>query len=184
MKQLIIGGARSGKSSLAERLALNANKSVVYIATANAELNDTEMANRIHHHQQRRPKHWACVETTIGLAKQIQIADSPETCILVDCLTLWLSNCLLDSNRQLWPEQKQALIDTLATTKADIIFVGNEVGLGIVPIGEANRRFIDENGFLHQSVASLCDRVIMTAAGLPLVFKGQPLADNIDSETR
>ncbi len=179
MKQLIIGGARSGKSSLAEQLAValekQNSKSVIYIATANTVLNDNEMNNRIQHHQQRRPDHWQTLETPVQLAQQLQRLASPEYCLLIDCLTLWLSNCLFDDDADLWPQQRQTFLENMAKSSADIILVGNEVGSGIVPLGEGNRAFVDENGFLHQSIASLCDRVIFTAAGLPLVMKGQPL---------
>lgn len=175
MKQLILGGARSGKSSLAEKLAQQSDKTVFYIATANAQLNDTEMATRIEHHRQQRPAYWQTLETPIALAQQIQQLDQPHHCLLVDCLTLWLSNCLFNEQADCWAEQRQALLTTLNESQADIILVGNEVGGGIVPLGEDNRRFVDENGFLHQSVATVCDRVILVAAGLPLVMKGEAL---------
>ncbi|MFA7553825.1 MAG: bifunctional adenosylcobinamide kinase/adenosylcobinamide-phosphate guanylyltransferase [Spongiibacteraceae bacterium] len=183
MKQLIIGGARSGKSAIAEQLAINSNKTVIYIATANRAYNDSEMTSRIAHHQQRRPSHWQTVETPLQLAEQLQLYAAADRCILVDCLTLWLSNCLFsvisadeDSiDQTLWIKQRKALMDTLPTLAGDIIMVGNEVGSGIVPMGAINRLFVDESGFLHQSIAAHCDRVIFTAAGLPLVMKGEPL---------
>lgn len=175
MKQLIIGGARSGKSSLAEQLALQTGKPVIYIATANSEQNDDEMQTRIEHHQQRRPSHWQTIEAPLQLAEQIRQQASADQCLLVDCLTLWLSNCLFAEEPELWSQQRQALLTAIATAAGDIILVGNEVGSGIVPLGAINRRFVDESGFLHQSLASLCDRVIFTAAGLPLLMKGPSL---------
>lgn len=175
MKQLIIGGARSGKSSLAEQLAQASGKPVVYIATANAALNDEEMDDRIKRHRQQRPGHWLTVEAPIELAAQLHLYSSQECCLLVDCLTLWVSNCLLSSNSKGWQQQRQALLDAIATLPNDMIFVSNEVGSGIVPLGEINRHFVDGSGFLNQSVAALCDRVIFTAAGLPLVMKGEAL---------
>lgn len=175
MKQLILGGARSGKSSLAEQLASHSNKTVYYLATANSRLNDAEMAQRIDHHRQQRPANWQTIEEPIQLAAQLQQLDSPNHCLLVDCLTLWLSNCLFNESADCWSQQRQALIDTLLKARADIILVGNEVGSGIVPMGEANRQFVDENGFLHQTLASHCERVVFVAAGLPLVMKGHPL---------
>lgn len=180
MKQLIIGGARSGKSSLAERLAQHSDKRVIYIATADTNLNDDEMSHRIQHHRQRRPGHWQTIEAPLQLAQQLQLHAAPEHCLLVDCLTLWLSNCLFHADTDLWPQQRQALLDAITGLPGDIILVGNELGSGVVPLGEINRRFVDENGFLHQAIAPLCDRVILTAAGLPLVLKGDP----VDAETR
>ena len=176
MKQLILGGARSGKSVLAEQLAKNSGKPVIYIATTNTAYNDNEMHSRIQHHQQRRPSDWQTVETPLLLAKQLEQLASPEHCLLIDCLTLWLTNCLMEEDAETWPQQRQALLDCLASLPGDIILVGNEVGSGVVPLGELNRRFVDENGFLHQSLATICDRVILTAAGLPLVMKGPLLS--------
>jgi adenosylcobinamide kinase/adenosylcobinamide-phosphate guanylyltransferase len=175
MKQLILGGARSGKSSLAEQLALASGKRVIYFATANTDENDTEMCERIAQHQQQRPNDWPTIETPLELAAQLQQQASKDCCLLVDCLTLWLSNCLFHKETFFWQQQKQALLDTLPTLSGDIIFVSNEVGSGVVPLGEINRRFVDESGFLHQALAAQCDRVILTAAGLPLVLKGEAL---------
>ena len=174
MKQLIIGGARSGKSSLAESQATDSGKTIIYFATADRSLNDGEMEQRISHHQARRPAHWQTAETTIALANALKAHSTADNCILVDCLTLWLSNCLM-SDDNTWDQQRTALLDTLPSLPGDIIFVGNEVGSGVIPMGELSRRFVDENGFLHQAIAELCDRVIFTAAGLPLVMKGSPL---------
>jgi adenosylcobinamide kinase/adenosylcobinamide-phosphate guanylyltransferase len=175
MKQLILGGARSGKSALAEQLAKTSGKSVIYIATANAVHNDGEMHSRIQHHQQRRPSEWQTVETPLLLAQQLEKLASPDHCLLIDCLTLWLTNCLIEQDIDTWPKERKALLDCLENLPGNIIMVSNEVGSGIVPLGELNRRFVDECGFLHQSVASICDRVILTAAGLPLIMKGSPL---------
>ncbi|HEB26846.1 MAG TPA: bifunctional adenosylcobinamide kinase/adenosylcobinamide-phosphate guanylyltransferase, partial [Porticoccus sp.] len=148
MKQLILGGARSGKSSLAEQLAKNSGKSVIYIATTNTVYNDDEMHSRIQHHQQRRPSDWQTVETPLQLAKQLVQLASPGHCLLIDCLTLWLTNCLMEPDAEMWPQQRKALLDCLANLPGDVILVGNEVGSGVVPLGELNRRFVDENGFL------------------------------------
>ncbi len=187
MKQLILGGARSGKSGLAEQQAKHSGKQVIYIATADRRYNDAEMDARIAHHKQQRPSEWPTVEAPIELAAALQANDSPDHCILVDCLTLWLTNCLFsdapdtntdtdtDTSHNTWVAQRQALLDTLPTLSADIILVSNEVGWGIVPMGEVNRRFVDETGFLHQAIAPLADRVILTAAGLPMVLKGKEL---------
>lgn len=180
MKQLILGGARSGKSGQAEQQAKQSGKKVIYIATADRRHNDAEMDARIAHHQQQRPSEWPTIEAPIELAAALQANDSPDHCILVDCLTLWLTNCLFsdtpnDSTSNTWEAQRQSLLNTLPTLSADIILVSNEVGWGIVPMGEVNRRFVDETGFLHQAIAPLADRVILTAAGLPMVLKGKEL---------
>ena len=172
MKQLILGGARSGKSALAEQLAQGSGKTVVYIATANRLSNDDEMERRIERHQQQRPSEWATIEAPVSLAEQLQLQAAENRCLLVDCLTLWLSNCLMDEQTNCWSQQKQALLDVMGDLPGDIIFVSNEVGLGIVPLGEINRRFVDEAGLLHQHLGVFCDRVALTAAGLPMVLKG------------
>ncbi|WP_339340020.1 bifunctional adenosylcobinamide kinase/adenosylcobinamide-phosphate guanylyltransferase [uncultured Oceanicoccus sp.] len=176
MKQLILGGARSGKSSLAETLAKASGKEVIYIATADARYNDLSMDQRIQHHQQNRPSEWPTIEEPVLLAEQLTQQASAQHCLLVDCLSLWLSNCLMQDDNSVWQQQRQQLLDTLATLPGDLILVGNEVGSGIIPMGEINRRFVDETGFLHQTLAQQCDRVILTAAGLPLVLKGEPLS--------
>ncbi len=175
MKQLILGGARSGKSSLAENLAAYSGTSVIYIATSNSTLNDSEMDLRIKRHRASRPADWQTIESPIALAETLQQQAADNRCLLVDCLTLWLSNCLLNNS---WQQEKQHLLDLLPTLPGSIIFVSNEVGHGIVPLGELNRQFVDESGFLHQALAPLCDRVVFTIAGLPTVLKGEPLTIN------
>lgn len=172
MKQLILGGARSGKSSLAESLAADSCKTVKYIATSNSALNDAEMDCRIERHRNSRPTEWQTIESPIALATTLQEHAADNCCLLVDCLTLWLSNCLMED---CWQREKQSLLALLPTLPGSIIFVSNEVGHGIVPLGELNRQFVDESGFLHQALAPLCDRVVFTIAGLPTVLKGEPL---------
>jgi len=171
MKELILGGARSGKSALAERLAAESGLDVVYIATATA--GDGEMAERIAHHRSRRPAHWELVEEPLHLAAALRGAASPRRCLLVDCLTLWLNNLIVDEAR--FREERSALLETLPALPGRVILVSNEVGMGIVPLGELTRRYCDEAGRLHQALAQLCDRVAFVAAGLPLVLKGEPL---------
>ncbi|WP_339669444.1 bifunctional adenosylcobinamide kinase/adenosylcobinamide-phosphate guanylyltransferase [Dasania marina] len=171
MKQFVLGGARSGKSSLAEKLCASYGDKVAYIATANKAFNDGEMDARIAKHQQQRPQHWHTIEAPIALAgalAQLQHYDA----VMIDCLTLWLSNCLHEGN---WPQQRQDFLKALENFNGELIMVSNEVGMGIVPLGELSRSFVDESGFLHQAVAALCERVIFTAAGLPLVMKGPAL---------
>ncbi len=181
MKELIIGGARSGKSTLAEKRALESGLRVIYVATAQAL--DGEMQQRIALHRARRPADWGLVEAPLDLAATLQRHAAPETCLLVDCLTLWLSNLLFagESARQVEAGQKvdcprlagetQALIDLLPHLPGRVIMVSNEVGWGIVPMAAVSRLFADEQGRLNQRVAAVCDQVTLVAAGLPVSLK-------------
>jgi adenosylcobinamide kinase/adenosylcobinamide-phosphate guanylyltransferase len=170
MFELILGGARSGKSSFAEQLALESGLEIIYIATAT--VGDSEMATRIALHQQTRPKHWQTIETPVDLAKTLQTYAHPQACLLVDCLTLWLNNCLFDET-VCWETQKQLLLEQIAKLPGRQILVSNEVGQGIVPLGAISRQFVDESGHLHQKLASLADRVFLVIAGLPQLLKGK-----------
>lgn len=165
---LILGGARSGKSRFAEQLASKTEKTVIYLATAQGR--DDEMQARIHHHQQQRPQHWLVIEEPIELAKALLTHSKTGNCILVDCLTLWLTNCLCGDNN-CWAQQKQALLDVLHVLPGQVIFVSNEVGHGIVPLGQLSRDFVDESGRLHQAIAAQVARVEFIMAGLPLTLK-------------
>jgi adenosylcobinamide kinase / adenosylcobinamide-phosphate guanylyltransferase len=180
---LVLGGARSGKSVHAEALAQASGHARIYLATAQA--GDAEMAQRIAHHRARRHVGWTTVEEPIALAETIERHDSAGAVILVDCLTLWLTNLMFSDGRQypetgmaelppLFHQQRQALIDVLAQAKGNIILVSNEVGMGIVPLGAVSRIFTDEAGRLNQAVAAVCEHVVFVAAGLPLVLKGSP----------
>ena len=168
---LILGGARSGKSRFAEQLAKASNKTVIYLATGQAL--DSEMQARIAHHQKQRPANWSLVEEPIALAKALQTHSTKDNCILVDCLTLWLSNCLCHNNSNCWDEQKAALLMALKHLPGQVIFVSNEVGHGIVPLGELSREFVDESGWLHQAIAANAKRVEFIMAGLALTLKEQ-----------
>ncbi len=170
MRTLIIGGARSGKSRLAEQLAMDSGLPVTYLATAQA--GDGEMAARIAHHAARRPAHWHTVEEPLALGGALRAHAAPDRCLLVDCLTLWLTNLLLQSDPGRYAQERAALVAALPALPGRIILVGNETGMGIVPMGELSRRFSDEAGWLHQEVATLCDTVLLTVAGLPLTLKG------------
>jgi adenosylcobinamide kinase/adenosylcobinamide-phosphate guanylyltransferase len=169
MRQLILGGARSGKSALAERIASESEREVVYVATAQA--GDAEMAARIAHHRDRRPAQWSSVEEPLALAKVLRDHARGDRCLLVDCLTLWLSNLLGHDDTTRFARERDALLDALPTLPGGILLVSNEVGLGVVPMGELTRRFVDEAGRLHQQVAQRCERVLFVAAGLPLTLK-------------
>lgn len=166
MKELILGGARSGKSSYAERCALASGKAPVYIATGWAD--DEEMAERIEHHRAARGDGWLLVEEPLHLAQALLAVDAPDRVVVVDCLTLWLSNSLHMGD---WPGARDRLLEILPHLAADIHLVSNEVGSGIVPLGPLPRRFVDESGWLHQSLAHLCERVTLVVAGLPLTLK-------------
>jgi len=172
MRSLILGGARSGKSALAERLAAGSGLEVVYVATAQAL--DAEMAARVAHHRARRPAHWHEVEEPLALADALRVHARAGRCLLVDCLTLWLSNVLGDADGERFARERQALLDVLPGLPGTILLVSNEVGLGVVPMGELSRRFVDEAGRLHQALAGVCERVLFVAAGLPLALKGKP----------
>ncbi|MGO1000035.1 bifunctional adenosylcobinamide kinase/adenosylcobinamide-phosphate guanylyltransferase [Lysobacter sp. CA196] len=173
MHSLILGGARSGKSFLAERLAAESDD-VVYLATGQA--GDEEMSARIAHHRARRPAHWGCIEEPIALAAALHRHAAPDRCLLVDCLTLWLSNLFGVQDETVFVREREALLSSLAGLPGRVVLVSNEVGLGVVPMGALTRRYVDEAGRLHQALAALCDRVVFVAAGLPLVLKGAPLA--------
>lgn len=170
MRTLILGGARSGKSALAERLAADGGREVVYVATAQA--GDAEMALRIAHHRAHRPPHWHCVEEPLRLAEVLRDQARDDRCILVDCLTLWLSNLLGHPDPQCFERERGQLLETLLGLSGDVLLVSNEVGFGVVPMGQLTRRFVDEAGRLHQAIAARCDRVVFVAAGLPMVLKG------------
>ncbi len=181
---LVLGGARSGKSRLAENVAQKAEQqglSVCYIATAQAH--DKEMAERITQHQADRPQHWQLLESPLYLSKALEQALQSSDCVLVDCLTLWLSNCLCHKESNFYSQQKIALLEFLnefketkqSISEKKIIFVSNEVGHGIVPMGELSRQFVDQAGWLHQELAELAEQVDFVMAGLPLTLKPSSL---------
>ncbi len=166
--ELILGGARSGKSSYAEQRALEADCEVVYLATAQAQCGDEEMHQRIAHHRHRRPAHWQTIEEPLHLAERLQELAHSNRLILVDCMTLWLTNLLLGPGLE--PERNK-LLDTLPTLPGRLLLVSNEVGWGIVPENALARLFRDEQGRLNQQLARLAQRVTLVAAGLPLSLK-------------
>ncbi|HSC76622.1 MAG TPA: bifunctional adenosylcobinamide kinase/adenosylcobinamide-phosphate guanylyltransferase [Pseudomonadales bacterium] len=168
MKHLILGGTRSGKSHFAEKQAMITGKNLIYVATAEAL--DDEMHARIVHHQQSRTGNWITVEEPLALAATLQREAANDRCILVDCLTLWLTNLLL-SDEESFQREHAALLNILPDLSGDIIFVSNEVGTGIVAADPLSRRFVDEAGRLHQALAKNCDKVTLVVAGLPLSLK-------------
>ncbi|AXQ22410.1 bifunctional adenosylcobinamide kinase/adenosylcobinamide-phosphate guanylyltransferase [Acinetobacter wuhouensis] len=174
MLQLILGGARSGKSRLAEQIAKDSKLTVTYVATA--QIWDDEMRDRIDHHQAQRPQEWQLIEEPLYLAECLQRIDqnAPETgqVILVDCLTLWMSNLLMNEDQNLQLAECQKLLAVLPKLKSEIILVSNETGLGVVPMGEITRKFVDESGRLHQQLGQISDKVMFCVAGFPMTLKG------------
>ena len=169
MISLILGGARSGKSRYAEQLAIASNLPVTYVATATAL--DDEMRARIEHHQQQRPTHWALRECPLELAQLLREESAKQHIILVDCLTLWLNNQLYHFPQQDFNQLFTELSQSCSEAQAHIILVANEVGLGIIPMGEVSRRFVDEAGRLNQRIAAQADQVMFIVAGLALELK-------------
>ena len=170
MLELYLGGARSGKSRLAEARALATGLPHTYIATATAE--DAEMAARIaHHRQQRQGQGWHTVEAPEALTGALINHAQAGHCVLVDCLTLWLSNWLSREDESLWQSVRDEFLHTLEGLPGQVILVSNEVGQGVVPMGELSRRFVDDSGRLHQAIAAKADRVVLVTAGLEQVLK-------------
>ena len=165
---LVLGGARSGKSRYAEALVTGAAQAGTYIATG--EAGDDEMAARIAHHRAHRGGFWRTVEAPLDLAAAILAHGGPVRPILVDCLTLWVSN-LLGAGR-IVAHESEALLGALRDAKGPVVLVSNEVGLGLVPETPLGREFRDAAGRLNQAVAALAERVVFIAAGLPLALKG------------
>lgn len=166
-KILVLGGARSGKSAYAERLAKNHDGPLIYLATAQAR--DDEMTARIASHQLRRGEKWQTIEAPVALATSLQSNSRPGAFVLVDCVTLWLTNILLSG------AEVETAVNELAGLVAEfqgtIVMVSNETGLGIVPENALARRFRDEAGRANQLLAQVCDEVVFIAAGLPVKLK-------------
>lgn len=170
MHTLVLGGIRSGKTAFAERLASDTNNSVVYLATATAD--DDEMRSRIQRHQQQRPLAWGLEEEPLALAsvlaRHTQAQNAP--CLLVDCMSLWLSN-LLHAGEETFAREREAFLEHVSRYPGELVIVSNEVGLGTIGMDPLTRRFADELGWLNQSLAALSDKVVMSVAGLPMVLK-------------
>ena len=173
MIELILGGARSGKSRLAERLARDSGLAVTYVATSQAL--DGEMGERIAQHRARRPTDWSLVEEPLALAGVLRQQADAGRCLLVDCLTLWLTNLLMLDDPLRLADERDALLACLTELPGRVLLVSNETGLGVVPLGELSRRYVDEAGWLHQALGERCERVVFTVAGLPLILKGEPI---------
>jgi adenosylcobinamide kinase / adenosylcobinamide-phosphate guanylyltransferase len=165
---LVLGGARSGKSRHAEDLALRHKGERIYIATA--EPRDEEMQRRIAEHRRRRGTEWRIFEEPLELTNALQRACGDSRLVLVDCITLWLSNLLM-LERDVGQEIER-LCMMLPGLRGEVILVSNEVGLGIVPENALARRFRDDAGFANQRIAAACDEVVVMVAGLALKLKG------------
>lgn len=166
---LVLGGARSGKSSFAEGLVSGSACERVYVATA--EAGDGEMRERIAHHRHRRGAGWRTVEEPLQLAETILRESGSGRIVLVDCLTLWLSNAM-HAGRDIARETGR-LVETLRDASGPVVMVSNEVGLGLVPETPLGRQFRDEQGRLNQRIAATVPNVAFVAAGLPLWLKGK-----------
>lgn len=164
---LVLGGARSGKSRHAEALVEGQPGDCVYLATAEAL--DGEMSERIRQHRERRGQRWQTIEEPLDLAGALQKAARPGAAILVDCLTLWLSN-LMGAERSIEAETER-LVAVLPDLSGPVVFVSNEVGQGIVPDSALARAFVDHAGRLHQAVAGAAQSVLLLVAGQALVLK-------------
>ncbi len=162
---LLLGGARSGKSNYAEKQAIESGLERIYIATA--KVLDNEMKQRVSRHKEDRASYqWTTIEEPLALANCLQQWASPERVIVVDCLTMWVTNLLSEEPNTL-KQEVDALLNSLKTLTGEIIFVSNEVGMGIIPMGELTRLFVDEIGRLHQQIAKEVDNVTLMVAGLP-----------------
>ncbi|PCJ70501.1 MAG: bifunctional adenosylcobinamide kinase/adenosylcobinamide-phosphate guanylyltransferase [Rhodobiaceae bacterium] len=164
---LILGGARSGKSRYGEALVRASSGRAVYIATAEAR--DDEMTARIAKHREQRGSDWALIEEPIHLARVLREQVRAEDVVLVDCLTLWLSN-LMGEEREI-ASAVDELLAAIETCPARIVFISNEIGWGIVPDNALARTFRDEAGRLHQQLSAQIDAVVAVIAGLPLMLK-------------
>ncbi len=181
MLQLVLGGARSGKSRFAEQTAQQyaqaKQQQLIYLATAQAL--DLEMQQRISIHQQQRHKSWQTLEEPYALCNRLlqfnQLAKPPV--VLVDCLTLWITNCLLHTDKRLWVRQRDDFLRCLPMLHFPLFLVSNEVGQGIVPLGEINRQFVDEAGWLHQRISEQATKVSFLIAGCEQVLKNTQLRE-------
>lgn len=179
---MIIGGARSGKSTHALRLAEESHLPVSLIATARA--GDAEMSERIRRHREDRPAEWKTVEEPLDLASALDVEARPGRCVVIDCLTLWLTNCLLEDGIEhaeaaatcpapTCERRVAAFLGSLAKAEGEVLLVSNEIGLGLVPAVALCRRFRDEQGRLNQAVAAACDQVTLLVAGLAWPLKSR-----------
>jgi len=171
---LILGGVRSGKSALAEALLREEEARraapVSYLATA--EAGDAEMSQRIRRHRAQRPAHWGLIEEPIRLGQCLDRMQERRDLLLIDCMSLWVSNLLMAGEESL-PSERDAFLKSLAARTSPVVIVSNEVGLGTIGMDALTRRFCDELGELNQSLAGICQQVYLSVAGIPMQLKGQ-----------
>ena len=178
---LVLGGARSGKTGFAERLAMRAGEAPLYLATAQAL--DAEMTDRVRMHQQQRHKRFSTLEEPIALTTALRAAAKKHDVILVDCLTLWITN-LLGAGADVAGAVDDLVAALPQIDSARVILVSNEVGLGIVPDNAMARMFRDLAGSAHQRLAEICEEVHFVIAGLPMTLKGPRLTESTTEVTR
>jgi adenosylcobinamide kinase / adenosylcobinamide-phosphate guanylyltransferase len=179
---LITGPARSGKSEWAENLAIESGKQVVYVATATVNLDDAEWHKRIQLHQNRRPQDWVTLEVPVTLSATLADA-KPNTCVLVDSLGTWVAN-LLEEDDESWENILAEFLETVQLVAADMVFVAEETGWGVVPAYPLGRAFRDRLGALVRQLGSICEAVYLVTGGhvLNLSILGTPLPQSIHDE--
>lgn len=175
MLTLVLGGARSGKSRFAQTLCQNSEKTI-YLATARPDSFDTEMAARIGRHQADRPENWLTVEEPLEIARAVSENAAEDTIILLDCITVWLSNLMWEHRTVTIERREEIILSEVGffvdvANRGNVIAVSNEVGGGIVPASETAREFRDLQGFANQLLAAKAERVYLVVAGLPLTLK-------------
>jgi len=168
---LVIGGARSGKSTYAANLAGKCFKKPLYLATA--EPFDSEMAERIACHKSSRGPEWTCVEEPLEVPAALSGISARHDGVLLDCVTVWLCNVLVREGKKTMRTRIDSLVAALRNRKRDVIVVSNEVGMGIVPGSRMGRDFRDYAGWLNQDLAAIADNVVFVVAGIPMVLKGK-----------
>lgn len=169
---LVLGGARSGKSSWALRYTEAQYRSFIFLATARAL--DDEMAERIRLHKSSRGPQWQLIEEPIEVSEAFRTRCGNVEAVLVDCLTVWLSNVMFEKGIENIDFYEEDLLKTLSMRERNIIVVSNELGMGIVPENPLGRKFRDLSGQINQNMAAMADKVVFLTAGLPMYLKGTP----------
>lgn len=167
--ELVLGGARSGKTGYALDIAKGFGDAVTWIATAEAY--DDEMLDRINNHKAERPASWKTIESPLKLSSAILESTETNRCVVVDCLTLWVSNWLCKDEEQAFIKERESFMNTLMNCPGKVVLVSNEVGWGIVPENSLSRRFRDTVGRLHQDIAKIAAAVTLVVAGIPMHIK-------------
>ena len=168
---LVLGGARSGKSRYAQHIVEAKYDRPLYVATAEAL--DGEMKKRIARHRAERGSKWVCIEEPLDIAQVLGNLPPKTDGVLLDCVTLWLSNVIMQNGIGKVEKYKKDLVSALQCITRDLVIVSNEVGMGLVPDNQLGREFRDHAGWLNQDLAKIADNVVFVAAGIPLVLKGK-----------